>query len=295
MRPHRLSVRAFGPFADEVTVDFDALGAAGLFLLHGDTGAGKTSLLDAIGFALYGQVPGDRMSAGHLRSDHAAATVRTSVTLEFSAAGRRLRVTRSPEQRRRKRSGEGTTKDPASVLLEEFDAGWRPVSTRFREADDELLRVLGMSASQFFQVVLLPQGEFARFLRAAAPERAALLQRLFGTERFEAVEAWLADRRRTTREECAVHEQQVEALVARVAEEAGVAVPAVADRAWLDDLVTVAVARAGVTASAAEVAADARRTQQTALDVARDLATRQHRRRGLLARQAALAADAPTQ
>ena len=292
MRPHLLAVTAFGPFAGRVEVDFDALGAAGLFLLHGDTGAGKTSLLDALGFALYGQVPGARMVAGHLRSDHAADGVRTAVTLEFTALGRRMRVTRSPEHRRAKKSGTGTTKDPASVLLEERRGEvWEPVSARHREADDELLRLLGMSAAQFFQVVLLPQGEFARFLQAGAPERAALLQRLFGTERFEAVEKWLADRRRSTREECAVYEQQVEHLVARIAEEGGVEVPVVAAEGWADTLL------AGVVVDATTAAARFAQTDavwsaaRAAAEAARGLAERQRRRASLLTREAALVGE----
>ena len=192
MRPHSLEVTAFGAFAGTVRVDFDELAAGGLFLLHGETGAGKTTLLDAVGFALYGRVPGERGAAKRLRSDHAAATERTSVCLEATISGRRLRITRTPEQARAKKRGTGTTTEQASVLLEQWDgAAWVPLSTRVGEADQEILDRVGMSAEQFHQVILLPQGEFAKFLRAPSEQRADLLERLFGTERFRDVEAWL--------------------------------------------------------------------------------------------------------
>src|ERR1700760_4614415 len=123
MRPHRLRVTAFGAFAGQEQVVFDDL--EGLFLLHGETGAGKSTLLDAIGFALYGRVPGERGTARRLRSDHAAAGVRTEVALEATLGGRRIRVTRSPEQTRAKKRGDGETKEQAKVLLEQWDpTGW---------------------------------------------------------------------------------------------------------------------------------------------------------------------------
>ena len=105
MRPHRLEVTAFGAFAGTVEICFRDLAAAGLFLLHGETGAGKTTLLDAIGFALYGRVPGVRAQARRLRSDHADEWIRTQVLLEVTISCRLLRITRSPEQTRRKRRG----------------------------------------------------------------------------------------------------------------------------------------------------------------------------------------------
>src|SRR3954467_6588364 len=120
MPPHRLRLSAFGPFAGTVEVALDALATGGLFLLHGDTGAGKTTLLDAMGFALYGRVPGVRNDAKRLRSDHAPVDVATEVQLEATLAGRRIRVTRSPEYDRPKKSGSGTTTQKGKVLLEEL-------------------------------------------------------------------------------------------------------------------------------------------------------------------------------
>ena len=226
MRPHLLRVTAFGAFGGTADVSFDELVGSGLFLLHGETGAGKTTLLDAIGFALYGRVPGERNKTKRLRSDHASAAERTEVTFETTIGCRHLRITRRPQQVRPKVHGTGTTSEPAKILLEEETGGtWHTVSTRAKEADDEIADAMGMSAEQFFQVVLLPQGEFARFLHADADERRALLQRLFRTGRFRAVEDWLAERRRATQNRVQEADQALVTLAARIAQVAGVPGP----------------------------------------------------------------------
>ncbi|MEU2337422.1 SMC family ATPase [Streptomyces sp. NPDC013172] len=203
MRLHRLELTAFGPFGDTQSVDFDALSTAGLFLLHGPTGAGKTSVLDAVCYALYGTVPGARQSGQGLtlRSDHAASAVRTEVRLELSVAGRRLEITRQPPWERPKKRGSGTTLDKAQTWLREYDAkgaAWKDLSRSHQEIGEEIAQLLGMSREQFCQVVLLPQGDFARFLRADAGARGQLLGRLFDTQRFADVEKRLAERRKST-------------------------------------------------------------------------------------------------
>ncbi|MFI7017928.1 AAA family ATPase [Streptomyces sp. NPDC050164] len=204
MRLHRLTVTAFGPFGGTQTVDFDELSAAGLFLLHGPTGAGKTSVLDAVCYALYGSVPGARQGSGQgtaLRSDHAAPATRTEVTLELTVAGRRLEITRQPPWERPKKRGTGTTLDKAQTWLREYDTtagAWKDLSRSHQEIGEEITQLLGMSREQFCQVVLLPQGDFARFLRADAEARGKLLGRLFDTRRFADVEKRLAERRRAT-------------------------------------------------------------------------------------------------
>ena len=303
MRPHRLRVTAFGAFAATEQVSFDDL--EGLFLLHGETGAGKTTLLDAIAFALYGRVPGKRGETKRLRSDHAAAGVRTEVELEATIGRRRLRITRKPEQERPKRSGTGMTKEPASVRLEErrADGVWEVKSTRAGEADTEIKDLMGMSAEQFFQVVLLPQGQFAQFLHADAEARARLLQKLFGTDRFQAVEKWLADRRNETRHAVEAAESRVNLLAAQVAQAAGAALPeadAAPDQdegpwqaAWTAGL--AANAAAETDAAAATVAAR-KRELDAALAAQREaeqIADRQRRRGEALRRQADLEEAAP--
>lgn len=195
MRLHSLRVEAFGPFAGVEEVDFDALTSSGLFLLYGPTGAGKTSVLDAVCFALFGCVPGDRASTS-LRSDHAEPAAAPRVVCEFSVAARRLRVTRSPAWDRPKRRGSGTTKEQARISVEERrGSGWMVLTERLDEAGHMLSDLIGMGLDAFTKVVLLPQGEFAAFLRADAETRRALLERLFGTDRFGAIQQWLRQRR----------------------------------------------------------------------------------------------------
>ena len=294
MRPHRLRVTAFGAFAGTEEVTFDDL--EGLFLLHGETGAGKTTLLDAIAFALYGRVPGERGSARRLRSDHAPPRTATEVELEAAIGGRRLRITRRPEQARPKKSGTGVTTEPAFVRLAELSpsGAWESKSTRIGEVDAEIENLMGMSATQFFQVVLLPQGEFARFLRADAKDKEALLQKLFGTDRFRKVEDWLADRRRATDKEVAAAEAGVSQLVAQIAQAAGTAVPDLAaSHDWAADLATTAAARRDTAAALIETRRTNLEARLDAQRAAEQLAERQRRRRDALGRRAELEAAAP--
>ncbi|HEX4288562.1 MAG TPA: SMC family ATPase, partial [Trebonia sp.] len=309
MRPHRLRVQAFGAFAGTEQVTFDDL--EGLFLLHGETGAGKTTLLDAIAFALYGRVPGERGGAKRLRSDHAAAGLTTEVELEATIGGRRLRITRKPEQDRPKKSGAGVTREQAAVRLDERTAagGWESKSVRVVEADLQIRDLMGMSAEQFFQVVLLPQGQFAQFLQAKAQEKEELLRKLFGTDRFRKVEDWLAERRRATEKEAAAAVESLNRLVAQLAQAADVPVPDVAEAAsgvpegaadrvpwqsaWASDLAARATARRDV---AAGLMADRKRDLDQKLEaqrVAGQLADRQRRRRDALRRHEELQAAAP--
>jgi exonuclease SbcC len=194
VRIHRLDIEAFGPFAGLQSIDFDQLGAQGLFLLNGATGAGKTSVLDAICFALYGSVPGARQDGKRLRSDHAEPAAEPRVVCEFSARGRRFEVTRSPAwDRPSSRGRKGFTTQQAKTLLRErVNGSWEEKTSRNDEAGMEIGEVLGMDREQFTRVVMLPQGDFAAFLRSKASDRLDLLQKLFGTQRFEAIEQQLA-------------------------------------------------------------------------------------------------------
>jgi exonuclease SbcC len=222
VRLHRLEITAFGPFSGTVEVDFDALAGAGLFLIQGRTGAGKTSVLDALCFALYGQVPGARNAAKGLRSHHAPADAGPRVVLELTVRGRRLRIARSPSWDRPKKRGTGTTTEQARVIVEEYEAGgWTGRSTRLDEAGHFIGGLLGMTADQFCQVVLLPQGEFAAFLRAGAEERRKVLERLFAAEVFTQVEKWLAEHRAAGGRRAEELRAVTESTADRIAETAG--------------------------------------------------------------------------
>ncbi|MEV0613040.1 AAA family ATPase [Nonomuraea sp. NPDC050404] len=222
MRPHRLTLTAFGSFPGTETVDFDTLSQAGLFLVHGPTGAGKTTILDALCFALYGQVPGQRNSARSLRCDHAAPTIGPSVTLEVSIRGRLLRIQRSPAWQRPKLRGTGVTEEKSKVVLSEWrESDWHGLTTRLDEAGDLVGGLLGMNADQFCQVAMLPQGDFARFLRADGDERSKLLERLFTVKIFTTAESWLAENRKSAWREAQELRRQVDFALKRVEEVAG--------------------------------------------------------------------------
>ncbi|MFE0473946.1 AAA family ATPase [Streptomyces sp. NPDC058947] len=294
MRLHRLAVTAFGPFGGTQTVDFDELSAAGLFLLHGPTGAGKTSVLDAVCYALYGSVPGARQGGGQgttLRSDHAAPATRTEVTLELTVAGRRLEITRQPPWERPKKRGTGTTVDKAQTWLREYDAtagSWKDLSRSHQEIGEEITQLLGMSREQFCQVVLLPQGDFARFLRADAEARGKLLGRLFDTRRFADVEKRLAERRRATETRVRDGDAALLADAHRMQQAAGDAMelpelapgePGLAEAVLSAAAVARSTAREQLTVAACRLAAaeSAQSATGRALDDARELARLQRR------------------
>lgn len=272
MRLHHLEVTAFGPFADTVSVDFDELSAAGLFLLTGPTGAGKTSVLDAVCFALYGDVPGDRNAARRLRSDHAAEGVAPRVELEATLSGRRFRISRSPQWERPKRRGTGMTTQQASVVIAERVGGqWTTLSTRLDETGQLVTGLVGMNVAQFTQVAMLPQGRFQAFLRARSEERHRLLQQLFRTGRFEDVERWLREHRTALRRDSESRREGVADLVSRVSEAADAALPGLAPGAADADATPDAPPDAAPdappgAAAGAVTGADAARTVDTTVD-----------------------------
>lgn len=197
MRLHRLEVEGFGPFRARQIVDFDAFADDGIFLIAGRTGAGKSSILDAVCFGLYGGVPRYEGGEKRLRSDHCEPDDPSEVVVEFSTPSGRYRVTRSPEYLRPARRGGGMTKQAAAVSLEESTAsGWVGRAARAVDVAQELDEILQLSREQFLQVILLAQNRFSEFLLAGSRDRQSLLRRLFGTERFEDVQARFDERRR---------------------------------------------------------------------------------------------------
>lgn len=204
MRLHRLELTGFGPFRERQVVDFDAFADDGIFLIAGRTGAGKSSVLDGVSFALYGGVPRYDGSEKRLRSDHCAPEDPTSVSVEFSAGGRRWRVTRSPEYERPKQRGSGMTTEPHRAQLDELVEGeWIGRAARPVDVARELDEILGLSQQQFLQVILLAQNRFAEFLLAKNDDRQKLLRRLFGTRTYEAYQLALEERRKEAERELA--------------------------------------------------------------------------------------------
>lgn len=199
MKLHSLELTGFGPFRETQVVDFDAFDGDGVFLISGRTGAGKSSILDAVCFGLYGGVPRYESGDKRLRSDHCEPDDLSEVVVEFSTAAGRFRVTRSPEYQRPAKRGTGLTKQAAIARLEELVGDeWIGRAARAVDVAGELDAILQLSQQQFLQVILLAQNRFARFLLADSKERQALLRRLFNTERFEDVQARFDERRRAS-------------------------------------------------------------------------------------------------
>ncbi|GAA3735069.1 exonuclease SbcC [Spinactinospora alkalitolerans] len=282
MRLHKLTVQAFGPFGGVETVDFGALGDGGLFLIHGPTGAGKTSVLDAVCFALYGQVPGAREAAKSPRSNHARPGLEPEVTLDVTVRGRTLHIVRSPQWERPKKRGTGTTKQNPKVSVTEIVEGRHvPVTTRLDEAGQFINELTGLSREQFCQIVLLPQGDFARFLRAKASERREALEYIFATGVFAQIEKWLEEHARSLGREAEAAETEVSRVADRIAEVGGAPWP---EDDGFEALMPWAVELAHVTAATARDAAEAagalsleQAGARAALDEARDVARRQDR------------------
>ncbi|WP_144710281.1 AAA family ATPase [Curtobacterium pusillum] len=291
---HRLELRAIGPYPDLVTIDFAALTASGVFLLEGPTGSGKSTIIDAVVFALYGGLAGSDASSDRLHSQHADPAVEPYVELVFETGAGVYRVRRTPQYDRPKQRGSGTVKQQASAHLFRLtgpaDAAGEPMSSRIPEVGLEITRIVGLDKAQFLQTVVLPQGEFARFLRSPGEDRRKLLQSLFGTQVYDRTADELAARRRAVQAEVEGADARVRDALARFAQAAGVddpeepAVPGIV--AALRATADVAGAERATAARAAATAAAHEQTVTTriaALD----------RRSTLLARRAVLDENAP--
>ncbi|MFH1090340.1 MAG: SMC family ATPase, partial [Pseudomonadota bacterium] len=194
MRPLKLTISAFGPFTRELTLDFRGLGREAFFLIHGPTGSGKTTILDAMCFALYGVSSGEERDPRQMRSQLAEASEPTEVTFDFALGGEVFRVSRSPEQERPKKRGEGTIiEKPKAVLwsrtgLADDAVEGRVLADRWTTVNDEIEHRLGFKSEQFRQVIMLPQGQFRTLLLARSTERQEILETLFQTEIYRRIE-----------------------------------------------------------------------------------------------------------
>ena len=211
MRPLNLTMSAFGPYAGQTTVDFSVLGTTGLYLITGDTGAGKTTIFDAITYALYGEASGESRESSMLRSKYAAAETPTFVELTFTNGGRTYTVRRNPEYTRPKTRGTGTTVQKADAELTMPDGR---VITKARDVTAAVTDIIGVDREQFARIVMIAQGEFRKLLLAQTDERKAIFRQIFHTERYQALQNRL-------KEEAAALDRQCGELEAGLRQAAG--------------------------------------------------------------------------
>ncbi|UTZ24895.1 AAA family ATPase [Vibrio campbellii] len=197
MKPIKLTMQAFGPFAQTETIEFDKLGTNPLFLINGPTGSGKTSILDAICFALYGETTGNERQGIQMRCDMAAPTLLTEVTLEFSLHGKSYRVIRSPEQEAPKARGEGMTVRKHTAALYEVTEEEKLITSKTTQVKTEVTNIVGLNETQFRQVMVLPQGKFRELLLATSKEREEIFGQLFQTDIYKKIEYALKDKAST--------------------------------------------------------------------------------------------------
>ncbi|AMM19098.1 hypothetical protein AX769_01800 [Frondihabitans sp. PAMC 28766] len=294
MELHHLTLRAIGPYAGEYSIDFAELGASGVFLLEGPTGSGKSTIIDAVVFGLYGVPAGSSTTPERLHSHHAAPDVEPFVELVFSTGSGIYRIRRSPQWFRPKSRGTGTTKANASATLVRLTspdaASGEPVSSSTQEIGSEIPAIVGLTREQFEQTVVLPQGEFARFLGASGEERRLVLQSLFGTRIYDDTTEVLAELRRAAHGEVMAAQKAIDEALAGL-------------RVAADDATLEAGGADEAVSGAAAVSAEAVRLRDEAR-VARDAAEQARaaqmaladglaRRAGLLARREALVEEAP--
>ena len=191
MRPLKLTMAGFGPYAGVQELDFEILGTCGLYLITGDTGAGKTTIFDAITFALFGEASGDSRQANMLRSKYAGAADPTYVELTFAYDGKAYTVRRNPEYERAKARGTGTTKQAADAQLTFPDGS---VVTKLKDVDKAIRDIIGLTREQFSQVAMISQGDFRRLLQADTKERQKIFRDIFGTGLFVTLQNQLKEK-----------------------------------------------------------------------------------------------------
>lgn len=199
MRPLMLKLSAFGPYADQTEIDFTKLGTGGIYLITGDTGAGKTTIFDAITYALYGNPSGNNREVSMFRSKYAQPDVPTQVELTFDYYGKKYVVQRNPEYERANKRGEGTTKQLAGAQFIYPDGR---VVTKIKEVDQAVKDVMGIDRNQFCQIAMIAQGDFLKLLLASTKERMEIFRHIFKTEGFSRLQERLKKESGAVGEEC---------------------------------------------------------------------------------------------
>ncbi|SFA71909.1 MULTISPECIES: AAA family ATPase [unclassified Bacillus (in: firmicutes)] len=190
MKPLILTMQAFGPYAGIETIDFTSLGNRTMFVISGKTGAGKTTIFDAISYAIYGKASGEDRNGPELRSQFASDDVTTEVSLEFTLKNKRYHIIRSPQQEKKKKSGEGTTIVGAKGELYKWNDDGEKVliASKVSEVDEKIKEIMLIDSNQFRQILMIPQGEFRKLLTSESKDKEVILQRLFHTQIFKMVE-----------------------------------------------------------------------------------------------------------
>ncbi len=216
MKALSIDIEGFGPYRSKQHIDFTEFDGEGLFVITGKTGAGKSTILDAICFALYGEVPRYEKTEKSLRSDFCSEEDPTSVTLEFEVSNDRYKIWRSPDYERAKKRGSGTTTKQAEAELHVWLNGrWKALEVKPREVGHRVLAIMQLTPDQFLQVILLAQGRFSEFLQTGTAERLKVLRSLFDTGRFEQLEHQVRDIARTREQALQVADVALTGLVER--------------------------------------------------------------------------------
>lgn len=197
MKPLKIKISAFGPYKNCIDIDFEKLGESGIFLITGDTGAGKTTIFDSISFALFGEVSGSNRPVPSVRSDFADNDTETFVELEFTHKNKKYKIRRNPAYERIKKRGEGTTKTGADASLEYDDK----VISGTKNVDTKIEEILGINSKQFKQISMLAQGEFLKILFAESKDRTEIFRRIFDTDIYNQIAKRLADKTRIAKAE----------------------------------------------------------------------------------------------
>ncbi|MEA1975320.1 MAG: SMC family ATPase, partial [Bacillota bacterium] len=188
MKPIKLVMNAFGPYPNEEVIDFSVLKDNNLFLISGPTGAGKTTIFDAMSFALFGVANGEQRNNDSLRSQFSKDEVLTQVTLEFMIKGIKYEINRIPNQIKPKRKGEGFTTQNSDATLKIFNFDDVKVIVGVKNVNDKINEVLGLDCEQFKQIMMIPQGEFRKLLVSDSVDREKILQKLFDTKRYKNIQ-----------------------------------------------------------------------------------------------------------
>ena len=191
MQIKKLVMQGFGRYVEKQILDFENnLNGKNIFVITGKTGAGKTTIFDAINFALYGDASGSSRDVKSLRSDHADLQTPTEVELVFSIRDKTYKIIRNPKYEKKKKNGEGTTVNNSYAQLTLPDG---KLLTGYNVVSEEVERILGITGVQFKQLVMIPQGEFKKLLEASSSQKETIFRKIFGTETFDLVHTKLCE------------------------------------------------------------------------------------------------------